>query len=323
MKNGQDKGTDLVAVNADFGEIMVRRTETGQILRPVKAKMRLTKAAGHIYTAAGKSRITASGYYHLNKVASINLITPKDVVVDGHRWPNPYVERNSGTKAIETVNIRKIGIGFSPAGNITVFDVTLFYNLHTYLIQSFQAKMDADEWKKDKETGRNKKTGAKKFPDCARYGTRDDRPETKEGASWAWYSIADPIGIWVNYATDPIKDCLSEHIQRQRFGDRIAQTIVNRNILKNHPAIAISDVSGESAEVSIYGYKHDFGTDEIRSIEAQVEKGSEDLDVKKEEITPDLSEEKEAISEVVEGETENGSPDPDRDQRSLPGVKDD
>jgi len=292
-----------VALEIDFGKIYVK-IRGGRIMRPVRAQMALFEKAGHFYQIkkGANYAITGAGYTHLNKVASINIVTPQKIIIDGVEQPNPHIERNKKTKAIETVNVRKIGIGFSPIGNITIIDKMLFYNIYTYFIQSIQAKMKKVEW----EGGQ--KTDIKTYPDCAITGIESEMPEKKD-ASWAFFETASPLGIWVNYKDPAIIDCLEEHTQRQKFGDRIAQKIVERNILKDHPAIGITQVrpvgekDNQKAFVTVYGYRHDFEPPNISEILEQAERSSETLKTKAE-VIEDVSQEDEevAINEATQDE---------------------
>ena len=306
MGNEQTKGGELVQVPVDFGEVMIRQTDRG-FMRPVAAKMQLSESAGHVNKISGKYAISKAGFIRLNKVASINLVTPDSVVVDGKRQPNPYIERNKKTRLIESVHLKRIGVGYSPTGNIVVIDRTVNYNLYVYLIQSFQAKMDADEWETNKETKRGRKTGAKKFPDCAFYGTEVAKPGIE--GNWVFYEIAHPVGIWVDITNPAIQACLAEHIQRQKFGDRIAQTIVDRNILKDHPAIAISQVDGPNPTVTVHGYRHDMTTDNIQSVMEQAENGSKDIKIDAKVIEAEVEEIEAAEAEAVdEAKPEDNDP---------------
>jgi len=273
-------------VQLDFGQVFILR-DGDTFLNPFYGKIKLHEAKGHLYSLRGKQIITAQGYIQLNKIASINIVTPQTVVVDGIAQPNPYVERDRSTKAILTVNVRKIGIGYSPIGNITIIDKTLFYNIYTYFIQSIQ--------KKAKDT-------AGKSELCAFIGTKTS--DTPDYGKWVFYRTISPLGIWVDYTSKEIEGCLEEHTQRQRFGDRIAQKIVERNIYKDHPAIGITTVDatgGEKkhvAEVIVHGYRHPMKADRINHILGQAEKGSPDLDIKAEIVDAvDLDAEKEAIAE--------------------------
>ncbi len=299
-----------VVFSAEFGKLY-RVVRGGQIMAPVKAEMTLYEKLGQICNIQGKFVITSQGYVHLNKVASISIVTPQSVVVDGRHVPNPHIERDPKTKAILSVNIRKMGIGFSPAGNVVVVDKTLFYNVYTYLIQSIQAKMKRMKY----ENGR--KTNQKEFPDCAVYGVAGQPPD--QSGSWYFLPTEGELGIWVNYQDQAIIDCLEEHTQRQRFGDRIAQKIVERNILKDHPSIGITQVyvpQGKSSEqgaiatVTVYGYRNELNPSDIAEIMTQAEKGqeSEKFEVKREEIVEaEIEEEKAELQNEASADTEAGS----------------
>jgi len=307
------KGKEL-ALAADFG-VVYTKVQGDQIMAPVKASMTLFEGLGQIYKQQDKYLITAIGYRHLNKVASISIVKPQTVIVDGRPVPNPHIERNPRTKAIESVNVRAMGIGYSPTGNIVVVDKTLFYNVYTYFIQAVQAKMKRTKW----EGGRS--TGEKQFPNCAVYGIADEKPELK--GKWVYFPTEPPLGIWMNYEDQAIIDCLEEHTQRQRFGDRMATTILERNILKDHPAIAAAQVvlrsgnGGNQANVIVYGYRNDNTPRNIADIMKQADSGeaSEDFEVRAETITGvDPEEEKVTMEEVSGDDKAEKFGDPARDQ---------
>jgi hypothetical protein len=309
VKTAEAKVPKTLALAADFGAVYTK-VQGGQLMAPIKADMTLFEKLGHVYKQKDKYLVTATGYRYLNKVASISIVTPQSVIVDGRQVPNPHIERNPRTKAIESVNIRKMGVGYSPAGNIVVIDKTLFYNVYTYFIQAIQAKMGRAEWT-TVEGGRRQKTDKKEFPNCARYGTADEKPAI--AGRWAFYPTEEPLGIWINYEDQAIIDCLEEHTQRQRFGDRMATTIVERNILKDHPAIAVSQVfeksgpAGIQATVTVHGWRNDNSPRNISEIMRRAEGGedSADFEIQAEIITEvDTEEEKAARKEVVETEGE-------------------
>lgn len=295
-----------VALAIDFGKLYVK-VQGNRIMRPIKAELTLYEEMGQIYAVKKDYAISHPGYLLLNKVASINLVTPQKVMVDERERPNPFIERNPKTKLIETVNIRKIGVGFSTVGNVVVVDKTLLYNIYAYFIESVQAKMKKVVWEHGKPTKK------KLYPDCAIIGTEAEKPD-KPGR-WAFFETVSPLGLWMNYEDPAIIDCLNEHTQRQRFGDRIAQTIVERNILKTHPAIGISKVQPQQggtagknrAFVTVYGYRHEFGPVQIDEILAQAEAGSKTLDIKAEVIEVEKEEEAQAIEEVEKDEKAAGS----------------
>jgi len=153
-------------------------------------------------------------------------------------------------------------------------------------------------------------------PDCAKLGTEEKEP--KEEGEWSFFKIEPPLGIWVNHADPAILDCIEEHIQRQRFGDRIAQTIVERNILRDHPAIAASTVTpkkkGEKtiAYVTVYGYRHDLEPPNINKILAQAERGEEVVEVEAETIEEvPIEEEQKAMEDVEKVDEEKAKESPE------------
>lgn len=299
---GDSRPNDKLALRADFGTVYVKRSPQGHIMRPIKANMLLFEKRGHIYKVGRKWGISNSGYKQLNKAASISIITPQTVSVDGHNLPNPMVERDEVTRQVLTANVRKIGIGYNLVGNIVVIDKTLYYNVYTYFIQSIEAKMDKDEWKYNKQTKKNERVG-KMHPNAARIGTKDDKP-TIDG-KWVFLPTAPPLGLWINYEDEAIKECHKEHTQRQRFGDRIAQTIVERNILKSHPAIAVDQAEPNDkgvAMVTVYSWQHEHGPDEIERMAKQAAGGVQTIEaeVVQEVIKPEPEEEAQAVKETTE-----------------------
>ena len=153
-------------------------------------------------------------------------------------------------------------------------------------------------WENDRPTDK------RKHPNCGDIGVEAKPPE-KDG-QWAFLETAFPLGIWVNYDDPIIIACMNEHTQRQRFGDRIAQAIVERNILKSHPAIGVDKIipqaGNKRAFVGVFGYRHDLGPYQIKEIMAQADMGSEDIEVKAENIEEITEEEEARAVEEVTGE---------------------
>jgi len=281
MANIKRAQEEIIAAKTDFGDVYLKSLG-GQLMRPVKATITLKESLGHLYSFLGKTYITGAGYVILNKVASINIVTPRSVVVDGREENNPYVERNPKTRAIEAVACRKIGIGYGPLGNIVVLDKTLYYNVYTYFIQSLMAKMKRAENQKDK---------------YAMIGTEDKRPE---GSTWVFFETTPPLGIWARYDAKEIQELLEEKIRMERFGERIAQKICERNILRDHPAIGTARVDATKgvARVTVYGWRNELEPSDIEEIMVQAEKGeTKGIEVQRDVIETNVEEVKEAIEE--------------------------
>ena len=281
MSSIKKMNEEIIAAKTDFGDVYLK-TLGGQLMRPVKATITLKESLGHLYSFHGKTYITGAGYVILNKVASINIVTPRTVIVEGREEHNPYVERNPKTRAIEAVACRKIGIGYGPLGNIVVLDKTLYYNVYTYFIQSLMAKMKRPENQKDK---------------YAVIGTADKRPE---GPAWVFFETTSPLGIWARYDSKEIQELLEEKIRMERFGERIAQKICERNILRDHPAIGTARVNATNgvAKVTVYGWRNELEPQDIEEIMEQAEKGeTKNIEVQREVIEAKVEEVKEAIEE--------------------------
>lgn len=309
-----------VMLTTDFCELYVK-IRGDKILRPMKAIFTLFHKLGHLYKMKDTYSITNTGYRILNKVASVSLATPEKVIVDGRAQPNPYIERNKETKLNEVVWIRKVGIGYSLIGNVVVIDKTLCYNIKTYFLQSIQSKMEKVVWENDRPTDK------KLYPNCAKLGTEEKKP-AGEG-DWSFYKVEPPLGIWVNSEDSAILDCIKEHIQRQRFGDRIAQTIVERNILKDHPAISVSKVEEKKknglvvAHIPVYGFRHELEQPNIKEILAQLEEGEKAVDVQAEVIEEvPIEEEQEAIKDVAGADREE-IPKKEKEEEKSPAEMDD
>lgn len=278
-------------------EVFVTKDSQG-MARACKGFMTLKQELGEIEVISGKAMIGAKGAYKLNQIASLAIVTPQTVIVDGEEKCNPYVERDPVTKVIHSVYVRKIVIGSGPIGNIVSMDYPLFFNIHTYFLQDLQAKI-------------------KKYPACGYYGkNKNGEPEaytatvkewdkklkggkggyafneTQEkptGNMWTFFEIvntgSDPIGLWVNVSHPEIQACFESHVQRQKFGDRHASSMCIRNALLRHPAIAAQTViptgpdKFKTAKVTVYGFRHGLSPNEMNEIAEKAARGEEDANV--------------------------------------------
>ena len=247
---------------ADWGKVFLKRdTRTGQVLKAIKAEIWLFEKAGHIYKIPGRQErwaITCDGYARLNKAAGISILTPAQVVVDGQTRPNPFIERDPATGLITAVHIRKQGIGYGPLGQVVLIDKTLYFNCYAYFLQSLQAKQ---AWSENDEKGNS--------GDLTLIGIKSE-PPTAQG-KWIFFPAMGELGIWANYANARIRQVIADSLQRQRFADRIAQRIVERNILKAHPAIGMTTTGqvkqdanrGAYMIAQVYGYRTEERPEEL------------------------------------------------------------
>ena len=176
--------------------------------------------------------ITAAGYDKLNLFAGVSFVAPETVKGDdGADRPNPCIERGANGE-VQCVRVRQIGIGRVATGNLVSHDLTVNFDLRTYLIQDIWSK-----W-----------TGRKKDPPKA-WGIviQDSEPlpaDTTKAGRWAKFNTAvSGVSLFLNLMDKDVLSILGEHINRQKFAERNAVTICRRNILKKFFAAAKLDAS--------------------------------------------------------------------------------
>ena len=124
----QEQQTQEIALLGD-GAVFVKRTESG-LVKAVKAQIRLEEKKGHLAEIQGKVMITGAGYYELNKVAGISIITPNMLTLpDGNKVVNPYPMIDPASGSISKVWVKKMAIGLSPIGNLVITTSTLLYDI--------------------------------------------------------------------------------------------------------------------------------------------------------------------------------------------------
>ena len=238
------------------GTVFVRKDGNGEV-RAVQGTMKLSEAKGEVYSIpAGKDKprkysVTASGYFALNRIAGLSILTPAAVDVPGvGKVPNPYIVRErdavSGREWTVGVWVKKAAVGYSPIGNLVVTVQTLYLDLHTYFIQDLLGKL---KWK----------------PECGKVmletAVDDDMRKTHLILPYQYGLV-----VAADISKSDVLTILDTHIQRQRFAERVATTIAERNALKKHPAMAVTQVLPDqhgNAAVPVFGWRHDLTASDI------------------------------------------------------------
>lgn len=245
------------------GAVFIKRTPDGR-LKSVKGLISLQERLGHLAEISGKIMITGAGFNELNKIAGISVITPDKLTLpDGQIVVNPFpiIDRQSGT--IEKVWVKKMGIGYSPIGNLVITASTLLYDITMYFIQDIAKKIQ-----QSKTAGRV----------CLKSMLTED--ELKKGI---FHSIQGELGVWADYSHPDILKALDTFIQNKLFAERKAQTICERNVMKKHPALAVVNVLPDGpqkarvARVPVIGFCHEFSKDDLLAMAQKVSDG-EDVD---------------------------------------------
>jgi hypothetical protein len=254
-----------IAILGD-GEVFLRKTASGGV-KSVKGVVTLSEELGEIYEIPGygdipsKYSITAVGYFKLNQVAGVSIITPKSLRLEnGDVVVNPFIVRDTNGQ-VSGVWLRKTSIGRSPTGNISMISSTLQYDVSQYFLSDLIKKV-----KNNSRAGRlcNSKT------------LTDD--ELKKGI---FMPVFGEMGIWVNLEDKDVYKAVETLSENRKFAERKAQTIAERNALKKHPAFSQVYVSPQGvkpkriAKVCVVGWTCDLTETELQKLAEQVDSGDE------------------------------------------------
>jgi len=182
-------------------------------------------------------QITALGYDKLNQFVGISFYKP-DHISTGEQGPNqlrpnPYMHRDGDE--IVYVQVRFIGIGRNAVGNLVCHDLTITYNLRTYFAQDLWSKWRGRRNDKPKSWGQL-------FPTVA-------VPKTELDITHIAVPCPGGVTLVLDLTHPDVIDCFNEHIGRQKFAERNAQTICRRNILRTFLAVAMPNQSDMTVPV--------------------------------------------------------------------------
>lgn len=242
-------------------EVFIRKSSNGNI-KAVKGKVNLLESKGHLAEIQNKVMITEAGYREMNKIAGISIITPETLTLpDGKSVVNPYpiVDPESGT--ISKVWVKKIGVGYSPIGNMVITSSTLLYDIQMYLIQDLAKKAQYS-----KDVGRL----------CMEQMLTEE--DKKKGA---FFKIEGSMGVWVDLSHKDVIKAFDTYINNKLFAERKAQTICERNVLKKHPALSTTYVEpngnkgSRNGQVTVIGFTTDLSKEDLMQVAEQAERGEE------------------------------------------------
>lgn len=235
--------TTVVAVmrNADGKDTaaLVRKTPNG-IVRNMLTNVQLRQSQGHVYqaniwnqekkVAEKRWALTASGYFHLNQFAGVSFATPETLLApDGRTTGNPHITRNEHGE-ITMVKVRRIGVGRNAVGNMIAVDLTVTLDLATYFAQ--------DVWSQWARGDSTKPWGV--LCDADTNHAVDGAPATGR-----YRKLRCPGGVVLalDLSHMAVIKLFGEHINRQKFAERYAITVCERNILKKFLAVTYAPES--------------------------------------------------------------------------------
>jgi hypothetical protein len=241
------------------GAVFVKRTESG-LVKAVKAQIKLEEKKGHLAEIQGKVMITGAGYYEMNKVAGVSVITPEKLTLpDGSTVVNPYpiIEPTSGS--ISKVWVKKMAIGLSPIGNLVITTSTLLYDIQMYFIQDLVKKI--------------------KYSAAAGRICMESMLTDQDKQKGIFCKIEGDLGVWADFNNKDVLTCIETFVQNKLFAERKAQTIAERNAMKKHPALSTVQVipigpeKARTAVVNVVGFSHDFSQQELLDIAQKANDG--------------------------------------------------
>ena len=236
----------------DVGRVIARLDGAG-MLEAVQATVTLRHDLGHIYAIpAGQDEdggrrvawaITAMGYNRLNGTAGVHIVKPPTLYIDGRARPNPFIERDEANGNLISVVCRAMAIGRAPVtGNLVATDQMLYWSPRAYFLNELLRK-------------------ARYAKGLARIGPVEMFvAECRKPTDWL---VDMGMGLAVVFDTQhpEFYKKFLDYQELVKFGERRAQTIVERNALKKHPAIGCStvvprEVGGVAvAQVTVYGWR--------------------------------------------------------------------
>lgn len=271
MSNEQKNKNELAELGD--GEVFVKRTSDG-FVKAIKGVVKLSEQKGQLVDIKGKTTITAVGFYEMNKMAGLSIITPDKLTLpSGQVVVNPYpiIDKESGS--ISKVWVKKMCIGYSPIGNLVITSGTLLYDIRMYFIQDLVKKI-----KKDKSAGNI----------IAEHMLTDEMNE-----KGIFQKIEGNIGVWADFEHPEILKAMETFVQNKLFAERKAQTVCERNALKKHPALSQTYVNPQGpvgarmAAIPVVGWTHDLSQNELLELADEatnVEEGEIEVNGQKAEV---------------------------------------
>ncbi len=256
---------------------MVKRTPSG-FVHSTMARVPLSVQRDEIYLMnrynpstreyETKNVITAAGYHKLNQFAGVSFISPDTLTNDdGTIVGNPYSHASgdaTSKKEVQYVRVRRVGIGRNAQGNWVAIDLTVTYDLTLYFAQDMWAA-----WQGKKSSPSSAKWGSL-------YSTENVPHEVRTNPQLRIIDCPGGVSLAVDLNARPVVALFQEHINRQKFAERNAVTICERNILKKF--FATSRVGTDMTVPVISWPQVDLDLQQIDNITRAVSRGSAVID---------------------------------------------
>ena len=174
-----------------------------------------------------RKTITALGFQRLNSWMGVSFSSPDTLQIGSETVGNPHIERTG--KTINRVTTRRIGVGRNAAGVLMAMDLTVTYDLDDYAGSEF-----FDAWKPGYKD---------KAPQHWGRIAGDPKAQKIEGHERI-VELPGEIYLIVDLNNGKVQGLYSQLMQRQKFAERNAVSICERNILKKFCGTAFADDEG-------------------------------------------------------------------------------
>jgi hypothetical protein len=244
--------TQLIAVASGGGDgepvmgLAKMDPGNGSAILAIKNDVPLSESRGELWKFRGALTLTALGYQKLNQFIGVSFIDTDTVSGDdGKPCANPYYRRDPQTGEMLGIRQRKIGTWINATGNRVVYALTLDYDLQTHFAQDLYSKWAPTRGGKSRDGKPYSPKPSKKWGRLV--GTLEG--EEVKGTEKA-YLLPGGMHLIVDLTDADVQACIGEHLNRQRFAGRLADTICQRNILKKATATTTVGPSGRVPVVS-------------------------------------------------------------------------
>jgi len=245
-----------------------------------------------------RKTITAQGFQRLNNWIGVSFSSPDTLQVGDKIVGNPHIEKTGMTT--NRVTTRRIGVGRNSAGVLMAVDITVTYDLDDYAASEiFSAWTPGFKDKQPQPWGR-----------IVSDPTMDKLKPTEK-------VVACPGGIYlvVDLTNPKVIGLYKQMMERQKFADRNALSICDRNILKKFVGTAFADSEGYVNVV--HWSQPDRTRDQMKRIFEKIQKGEVNIDgedVQAEKVVEAVDYE-EAVA-VLAGEGEDAPVDSQEDDQA-------
>jgi len=298
---GEDDGGKVLTLCRLTSDGTIQQMRTRLVLRSDRGEYYPMKARDESGNDVYRKVITAQAFSRINNLLGVVFSSPPTIQIGKDVFGNPHFSRDGAS--VQRVTVRRVGFGRNITGNLVFSDLTLTLDLDDYLATEVW-----DAWKPWRAADKPKPWGrvsGTKFPDL--------KPTEKE--------IACPGGIYlaVNLLDQKVISLWSQHMQRQKFAERNAVSICERNILKRF--LGQSYAGPDGSVVVTHWSQPDRNRHTMESIIERIQRGEVTIEgesVKKEESSEvvDIHEAKAALS----GEGED-APEPEDGDDPVAGIE--